>query len=111
MAYPTLERRSHARSNREVYTAFALKDQKREGLLFTRTLGVGGFSFVSENPMPRGVGLELSLYLPNLLTPLQAEGKVVHSTPVQKGRGFHIGVSFQKLGEIGRSEIRQFIEG
>ena len=111
MTHPGSERRVNFRSTREVYTAFSLKGKKEEGLAFSRTLSVGGLSFLSQRPLPRGTDLEVSLYLPNLLEPLKTEGRIVHSTQLKDGGGFQIGVSFEKLGEIGRTEILQFIEG
>ena len=111
MTHPGIERRNHPRAESHVYTQFTLKEKMQEGLFFSRTLSVGGLSFVSQSPIPKGAGLELSLYLPNLLQPLKTEGKIVHATPQKDGLGFQIGVSFPKLGEIGRAEIRQFIEG
>ena len=111
MTHPAVERRACPRASSEVYTTFAVKEGGKEGLCFSRTLGIGGLSFVSRIPMPEGTALEFSLYLPNLLKPLRAEGKIVHATPQREGQAFQIGVSFEKLGEIGEREIRQFIEG
>ena len=111
MTHPGTERRAYSRASSEVYTTFAVKENGEEGLCFSRTLSVGGLSFVSRLPIPQGTDLELSLYLPNLLEPLKTEGRIVHTTPRSEGPGFQIGISFQTLGEIGRAEIRQFIEG
>ena len=111
MSHPGVERRDNSRISGEVYTTFAVKEKGEEGLFFSRTLSVGGLSFVSRIPIQEGTALKLCLYLPNLLQPLKTEGKIIHATPQTEGRGFQIGVSFQKLGEIGRAEIRQFIEG
>src|SRR3989338_5611238 len=111
MTHPGSERRATGRSVKEVYTAFALKEGEGEGLFFSQTLSAAGLSFLSQRHMPKGGGLTLSLYLPNLLEPLKAEGRIVHSTPVRDRGGFQVGVSFQKLGEMGKAEILQFIEG
>ncbi len=112
MTHPGMERRTCCRTSKEVYAAFALKGEGRgDGLFFSRTLSEGGLSFLSRQPMPKGAALKLSLYLPNLLEPLETEGTIVHSTPQRDGQGFQIGVSFKMVGEIGRSEITQFIEG
>ena len=111
MTHPGLERRTSSRFTKEIYTAFSLKGQEGEGLVFSRTLSVGGLSFLSQQPLPRGADLDVSLYLPNLLEPLKTEGRIVHSAQARDAGGFQIGVSFEKLGEIGRTEILQFIEG
>ena len=111
MTHPGVERRVNSRSTKEVYSAFWAKEKKEEGLFFSKTLSTAGLSFLSQSPMPKGAGLDISLYLPHLLGPLKAEGRVVHSTQLKEDQGFHIGVSFEKLGEIGRTEILQFIEG
>ena len=111
MTHPAAERRANSRSANEVYTTFALEKKAEEGLFFSRTLSPGGVSFISRILIPQGTALELSLYLPNLFEPLKTGGKIVHATPERDGQGFQIGISFEKMGEIGRSEIRQFIEG
>ena len=111
MTHPGVERRIYSRAFSEVYATFALKEEGKEGLFFSRSLSAGGLSFLSRLPIPEGTALELSLHLPNLLKPLRTEGRIVHATPQREGRGFQIGVSFQTLGEIGKAEIRQFVEG
>ena len=111
MTHPGVERRTHSRVSSEVYTTFALKEKGEEGLFFSRTLSVGGLSFVNRLPIPQGTDLELFLYLPNLLKPLRTEGRIVHATEQRESQRFQIGVSFQTLGEIGQAEIRQFVEG
>ena len=112
MTHPGRERRESYRATREIYASFVLKGRKKgEGLFFSRTLSPGGLSFLRRLPLPKGTALEMSLYLPNLLEPLKTAGDVVHSTPERDGQGFRIGVSFRTMGEIGRSEITQFIEG
>lgn len=97
------DRRAHPRvkctNSVEVYT----NNQPAPIRARTVDMSLGGCFVEMPNPLPRGTGIRLALWVKE--TKLWAKGKVITSTP-----GYGIGVQFTEMAEQEKLQLKRFLD-
>lgn len=104
---PLWRRRYPRISSQHAVLVKRLGEEELEGFGRTKTMAVGGCSFVSDESYGEGSALELLIAVEHRV--VSSRGRVVYENPLEDGR-FEVGVEFLQLDDSDLEVIQKIFE-